>query len=46
VLTSCAATSSAGSICSSRLRISVVLPAPTSPVMMMKPSLWCSPYCR
>ena len=31
------------SIVDSRLSTSIVLPAPTSPVMMMKPSAWCSP---
>ena len=46
VLTSCAATTFAGSSCSSRLRTIVVLPAPISPVMTMKPSLWYSPYSR
>ena len=40
VLTSCAATTLSRSSCSSRLRTIVVLPAPISPVMTMKPSLW------
>jgi hypothetical protein len=46
VLTICAATTRCGSSLSSRLRTRVVLPAPISPVMTMKPSLWCRPYSR